>query len=144
MIIPAILIAIVAVAVFSVLAGGAFGSARQKTLRDSSNEYVKALSELRQNPESAALKSEARYLGRNHVEFAMRSRGIEPSESDFETIDRDINHAVTGTYPAKSTDQTDRPNITPLGCFLAAVAVYAISKISPLIEGWLSGLFTLK
>ena len=78
------------------IAGILFESARSQSKRASEIEYLKVLSELRRNPESKALQTEARYLGRNHVAFVFGSQGREPSNSDFEAIEREVADAING------------------------------------------------
>ena len=78
------------------LSGILFQSAGTRSQNASDIEYLKVLTELRRNPDSKALQSEARYLGRNSISFIFGRQGREPSNKDFEAIEREIEDAING------------------------------------------------
>ena len=144
MILGLLFIGLVLFAILYFSAGVLFESARSHSKQSSKNDYLKVLEELRRNPKSKALQSEARYLGNNQVAFLFGSQGREPSNADFEAIESEIADAINGLEyreHGKRTKLGFRRKIGPLGCLVVILVCYVVLNVTiysgATIQKWL-------
>jgi len=115
-------------------AGVLFESGRNSSSLASRQKYISILNELRQHPDSKALQSEARYLGRNFVSFFHGSQGRSPSESDFNTIELEIEDAIQGRAFRSHMPVSDKtPRSRAIGCIIWLVAAYVVFHLAIVI-----------